>query len=227
MNALWQLNSRAGPATFDFMTWLCIVKKLGAKRVVIDDKVVRTKKFSEDVIRRRIETIIMPAPALARLPCGRGNQGQIFGSYRMADLAALGEFERLKTVLPPKAVRYTVTLRNYHHHAYRNSDQALWRDFADKTGACLIEDFGDKPIDLHERVALYAGATMNLGVTNGPVWMLFLTPYPVTMFDCSANEPLWLQHGIKPGTQLPWARPNQKLVWKRPTMDDLMKAIEP
>jgi len=227
MNALWILSSRTGPATFDFATWLAIVKKRGATRIVLDDKTVRTKKFSEAVVRRRIETIIEPMPALAGLPWQRGNQGQIFGSYRMADLAALGDFDRLKSVLPPKNVRYTVTLRNYHHHAYRNSDEKLWRDFAAKIGAHLIEDFGDKPIDLHERVALYAGAKMNFGVTNGPVWMLFLTPYPVTMFDCSANEPLWLQHGIKPGTQLPWALPHQKLVWKRPTMDDLMKAIEP
>lgn len=226
MNALWQLDSREGPATFDFSTWLCIVKKRGAKHIVLYDKVVRTKKFPEDVIRRRIETIIMPMPALAGLPCSRGNQGVTFGSYRMSELAKLGEFDRLKTVLPPKTARYTVTLRNYHHHSYRNSDEKLWRDFADKIGARVIPDFVDEPIHLHERVALYAGAEMNFGVTNGPLWMLFLTPYPVTMFDCMINAPLWLQHGIKTGTQLPWALPGQTLVWKRPNcMDDLMAAV--
>lgn len=225
MNALWQLNTRAGPPTFDFFTWLPIVKKRGAKRVVIYDNVVRTKKFSEEVTRRRIETIILPGPALAGLPWSRGNQGEIIGSYRMSELAALGEFERLKTVLPPKNVRYTVTLRNYGHRPNRNSDQNLWREFAEQIGAHVIEDFADKPIHLHERMALYAGAEMNFGVTNGPVWMLFMTPYPVTMFDCAINAPLWEEHGIKPGSQLPWALSNQKLVWKRPTMDDLLAAV--
>jgi hypothetical protein len=226
MNALWMLSSRSGPATFDFATWLAIVKKHGATRIVIDDKFVRTKKFPEHVIRRRIETIIEPMPALAGLPWARGNQGQIFGSYLMSDLAALGEFERLKTVLPPKAVRYTVTLRNYHHHAYRNSDEKLWREFAKRIGARVIPDFADEPIHLHERMALYAGARMNFGVTNGPLWMIFLSPYPVAMYGCGINAPLWLQHGIKPGTQLPWALPNQRLIWEAPTMDSLMKAIE-
>ena len=225
MNALWQLDSRAGPATFDFSTWLVNVKKRGAKRIVIYDRVVRTKKFPEDVIRRRVETIIMPMPALAGLPCSRGDQGVIIGTYRMNELAALGEFERLQSVLPPKSERYTVTLRNYPHRANRNSDEKLWRDFAKNIGARLIPDFVDEPIHLHERMALYAGAEMNFGVTNGPVWMLFLSPYPVTMFDCSINAPLWLEHGIKEGRQLPWALPHQRLVWKRPTMDDLMAAV--
>lgn len=225
MNALWQLNSRAGPATFDFSTWLSIVKKLGAKRIVIDDKYVRTDKFPENVVRKRIETIIIPMTVMAGLPWHRGNHGIAVGSYTMSELAKLGEFDRLKTVLPPKQVNYTVTLRNCKHRSYRNSDERLWRDFADKIGARVIPDFVDESIDLHERVALYAGAKMNFGVTNGPVWMLFLTPYPVTMFDCSATAPLWQQHGIKPGSQLPWALPNQKLIWEKPTIDDLMAAV--
>lgn len=226
MNALWQLNSRAGPATFDFFTWLVNVKKRGAKRIIVSDRVVRTKKFPEHVIRQRIASIVMPGPALAGLPVDRGEHGIVIGSYRMNELASLGKFERLRSVLPPRPVRYTVTLRNYGHRAYRNSDQAVWREFAARIGAVVIEDYEDKPIHLYERVALYAGAEMNFGVTNGPIWLLFLSPYPVTMFDCDVNAPLWQEHGIKPGSQLPWALPNQKLVWKRPTIDDLMAAVQ-
>jgi hypothetical protein len=105
MNVLWQLNSRRGPATFDFSTWLVIVKKRGAKRIIIDDKFVRTKKFPEWVIRKRIETIILPMPAFAGLPWQRGNQGIIIGSYLMSEVMKLGSFDRLKTVLPPKSER--------------------------------------------------------------------------------------------------------------------------
>lgn len=225
MNALWQMGTRQGPPTFDFSTWLCIVKKRGAKRIVIDDKTLRASKFPERVVRKRIESIILPMIAFAGLPWHRGNQGINLGTYVMADLARLGDFERLKTVLPPKGERYTVTLRNYGHRSYRNSDEKLWRDFADKIGARVIPDYADEPIDLHERLALYAGATMNFGVTNGPVWMLFLTPYPVAMFDCSATAPLWQEHGIKPGSQLPWALPGQRMIWEKPTMDDLLAAV--
>ena len=159
------------------------------------------------------------------MPVERGSRGACLGSYQMSDLAKLRDWERLKTVLPPRQVRYTVTLRNYTHRPYRNSDEALWREFAERIGALVIEDFFDQPISLHERVALYAGAEMNFGVTNGPMWLLFLTPYPVTMFDCNATAPLWAQHGIEPGTQLPWALPGQRLVWEHPTIDDLMAAV--
>ena len=227
MNALWSLRSREAPATFDFYNWLVIAKKLGAQRIIIDDEVVRTTKFPEAVMRQRIESIIMPGPALAGLPVERGSEGDMrVGSYRMSEMAKLGEFDRLKTVLPPKNARYTVTLRNYHHHSYRNSDEKLWRDFAQKIGARVIPDFADEPIHLHERMALYAGAEMNFGVTNGPLWALFVTPYPVVMVDCNVNAPLWQQHGIMPGTQLPWSLPGQKLVWERPTMDLLMAELE-
>lgn len=225
MNALWRCDLRSGPATFDFATWLVHVKKRGATRIVVSDKIVRTTKFPEEVMRQRIESIILPMPALAGLPVERGEHGDEIGSYRMSDLVALGDFYRLKTVLPPGTERYTVTLRNYPHNAYRNSDEDLWREFAAKIGARVIEDFADEPIGLHERVALYAGAEMNFGVTNGPVWLLFLTPYPVTMFDCLVNAPLWQAHGIQPWTQLPWALPHQKLVWHCPTMSDLLAAV--
>jgi len=46
----------------------------------------------------------------------------------------------------------------------------------------VIDDYYAKPIHLHDRFALYAGAKMNFGVCNGPVFTLSLTEYPVAMF---------------------------------------------
>ena len=178
-------------------------------------------------MRQRIESIIMPGPALAGLPVERGSEGDMrVGSYRMSEMAKLGEFDRLKTVLPPKNARYTVTLRNYHHHLIVIPMKSCGGTLRRRLVLVVIPDFADEPIHLHERMALYAGAEMNFGVTNGPLWALFVTPYPVVMVDCNVNAPLWQQHGIMPGTQLPWSLPGQKLVWERPTMDLLMAELE-
>jgi hypothetical protein len=56
--------------------------------------------------------------------------------------------------------------------------------------------------------------------------MLMVTDYPVMMWDCSTNPHGFASHGIPEGGQIPWARANQRLVWKRPTMKDLMAAVE-
>jgi hypothetical protein len=224
-DALWPMATRQGPPTFDFFNWLVDVKKWGVDRVVIDDEIVRTAKFPETIVRQRIESIIWPGPALAKLPVVRGKKGMTIGNRKM-DRLLHGKFPRLTSVLPPrKDYRYTVTLRNYQHHPGRNSDLELWRMFAKEIGAYVFEDFADQPIHLHDRVAICAGAEMNFGVTNGPVWLLFLTPYPVTMFDCAINASGFNTQHVPTGGQPPWALPNQRLVWERPTMDNLLAAV--
>ena len=73
---------------------------------------------------------------------------------------------------------------------------------------------------IHDRMALYAGAEMNFGVTNGPMGMLYLTDYPYTVFDCLTNAKGFASHGIAVGGQIPWANDNQRLVWdKQDTLD--------
>lgn len=70
-----------------------------------------------------------------------------------------------------------------------------------------------------ERAGLYGGAVMNLGLANGPLWFAWFMGVPVLIFvRLWENEPCagrnaYRNAGFEPGTQLPNARPGQRLVW--------------
>ena len=87
---------------------------------------------------------------------------------------------------------------------YRNSNQAAWRQFACEIGALVIEDYDDRPIHLHERVALYAGAEMNLGVSCGPMFLCSVTEYPCMIFNWGCQRPFLEKIGLRYGEQMPW-----------------------
>lgn len=220
VKARYNLNSKDCPATFDFYYWAVSARSRGATEIVIDDHEVRITKYPEDVVRKRIETIIIAGMSLIGLPWRIGTEGDLVGTHWSQFLDP--DFKRLISPLRPKKVRYTVTLRNIAHSGYRNSDIPLWREFAAHIGAHVIEDAEEHPTPLLERVALYAGAEMNFGVVNGPISLLFLTPYPVTMFDCGANPAGWRAHEVAKGSQWHWALPQQRLVWAKPTMDRML-----
>lgn len=156
--------------------------------------------------------VLKPGCAFAGLPCRSGSDGDDIGSHMLQALHGV-PFRRLQTVKPKGTFRYTVTLRETGHNPHRNSNKQVWLDFAARIGAFVIEDYRVKPMHIHDRMALYAGAEMNFGVTNGPMGMLYLTDYPYTVFDCLTNVKGFAAHDIQIGGQVPWAKPNQRLVW--------------
>jgi hypothetical protein len=118
-----------------------------------------------------------------------------------------------------------VTIRESFWNQHKNS-QPVWRKFADRIGARVIEDHSRTKIGLHERMALYAGAEMNFGVPNGPFSILWWTDYPMTMLcDPVITGPDWKRQEVMVGSQVPWLLPNQRLVWAEPTMDSLMAQV--
>jgi hypothetical protein len=212
-------------ASFDFFTWLVHVQRLGADEIVFDTRRFRTTKWDAAEARRRYETIIKPGMALAGMSWREGTDGRAVGTHHLGDLARLGGFRRLRSVKPPLAVRYTVTLRRNAHNPHRNSKESIWREFAAEIDALVIDDYAVRPIDLLDRVALYAGAEMNFGVTNGPLALLFLTDYPYMMFDCISNPKGFAGHGIALRGQVPWAGPDQLLVWEKQKLKFLRRAF--
>lgn len=214
-------------ASFDFFTWLVHVQSLGATEIVLDTTKFRLSKWDIDEAWKRYHSVIEEGSALAGLPSREGTDGEVFGSHNLKDIAALPTFNRLRTVLPKKNARYTVTLRRSTHNPHRNSDEPVWREFAKLIGALVIEDYSVVPIHLYERVALYAGAEMNFGVTNGPLALLYLTNYPFMMFDCISSKKGFAGHGIKKWTQLPWASKDQILVWdQKPKLNEIVNKFE-
>jgi hypothetical protein len=217
-------------ASFDFYNWLVLAKAGGARSVVFRASRVKTNKWSHDDVLRRFRTILEPGPALAGLPSSVGEEGRMDRQPSMAVLVRRCRegmrVEKLKSVLPAGTARYTVTLRTGQRREERNSNEAAWRTFAAEIGAVVIEDYDVKPIGLHERVALYDGAEMNFGVTNGPMHLCSLTSYPLAMFACNHAAGAFANCGMAFGEQYPWAGPGQHLVWESDTLDNLRRWFE-
>lgn len=227
MLAKYDLAMASHPATFDFFTWLVVVQSMGATKIALaNTRAPHCKHGTPFEAFQRIDSIIKPGIAFAGLPWVESDEGEmLFETIHMT--AVPNNFQRLKSVLPPRDVQYTVTLRNMNRKPVRNSNIVVWREFAKKIGAYLIDDWSVKKIDLHKRMALYAGAKMNFGVCNGPLAMLFLTDYPVMMCSCAIKMKHWHQHGIKRNDQVRWARSNQMLSWDEDvSIDCLMEKFK-
>jgi len=222
--------------TYDFFNWLTHVRVLGATQITFStsSKLLMRKKWPRKETFDRLDNFMLPGPALAGLPARLGDDGdRVIGSHLMADLwrdvqASGVEMPRLRSVLEPvvSRSRYTVTIRDTFWEPQKNS-APVWRKFANRIGARVIDDTSRVKIGLHQRVAIYAGAEMNFGVPNGPFSMLWWTPYSMTMFcDPVLNGPDWKRQDTEIGGQVPWMLPGQRMVWATATMDRLMEEFE-
>jgi len=221
-------------STYDFVNWLAHVKVLGATEIVFQTYPMRSTKWPVKEAMARFENYIKPMPSLFDLPYREGTDGDgKIGSTQVYDLQA--DLERLGVELPrmraPMGVggpyRYTVTIRETFHNPFKNSDRALWHRFAKEIGAHVIEDTSRTSITLYERCCLYAGAHMNFGVPNGPLCMLYYTPWPFRIFaDPVVSAKSYGGHRIKIGGQVPWLLPDQRIVWEKATFDNLMAEFE-
>lgn len=146
----------------------------------------------------------------------------------------------------------TITLREAESWPHRNSNMPAWLAFAEllsDRGETVIfvrdthkahEPLGNWPTspmasrELPYRMSLYQSAKANLFVSNGPAvlgifgdrpYLQFIEimaddhPYPVN------TEKFWREHqGIAVGEQWPWARPDQRIVWKKDEYDTIVEA---
>mgnify|MGYP001607822868 CR=1 FL=1 len=212
-------------AGFDFYPWLVMQVQEGATEIVFNKQSPKMDKYPMDQVLRRFESIIRPGPALAGLPYSFGTVGAQLAPFHQKDLVARCyagiPVPRLKSVLPSGKERYTVTLRNIKRNPTRNSIEADWREFAAEIGARVIPDYEDEPIHLHERMALYAGAEMNLFVSNGPVMLCFLSDCPAMGFDL--NQSNLGKLGVRDG-QYPWLLPDRhRQIHETATLDVIRK----
>ena len=216
--------------SFDFFGWLVQAKAAGASEITFD-----LSNFERDAKRdRRITSILAPGPALADLSWRLGGDGDrmALGSSRMGALVRFAQdnpsFERLRSYLPPnRRFAYTVTLRRQANESYRNSNNEAWLAFASEIGALVIADYDDDPLDLHTRMALYAGARLNLGVACGPLMLCSLTDYPVLMLAWGkGSQHLVLQkYGIPRGGRAPWCRDYQWALWDDDDLESIRRAF--
>jgi hypothetical protein len=218
--------------SFDFYGWLVRVKALGATEITFDTSAQMVSLYAPEVVRRRFETIIAPGPSLLGLPSREGIDGERLGvgCSRLGHLvkaAKANPLPRLKSVWPPGHSRYTVTLRQQRRKSpYRNSNKPAWLTFAHEIGALIIEDYDVVPICIHERMAAYAGAEMNFGVSNGPMVLCGLSPYPCMSFCWgrgSDQREVLRKYGMPFGTNAPWCGPDQYTLWDDDDLDTIRR----
>ena len=212
------------PATYDFLTWVCNAKTLGATEVVFDvSKGFQKKKFSAGIARQMYENVLQPACELWGLPHSEGTNGDSTPGYFFSDL--IETFENHGRIAGPQwpgelNVDYTITIRDSIRNQHRNSNRAAWVRVADEISARIIDDAYTAPIDLKYRYCMYASAKMNFFVTNGPMVLCAYSDAPYIMF---AKEPMVQQSWTgSRGFQFPWANENQRIAWRDDTYENII-----
>lgn len=147
----------------------------------------------------------------------------------------------------------TITLREATHWPHRNSNLGAWLRLASDLRAAgervvFIRDterafeplgnFETDPlasVDLVHRMARYETAKANLFIGNGPATLGVFSDKPWLQFvaledDDSGYLPntakFWRDnHGIEPGGQYPWSRPDQRLVWAPDSYEQILTAF--
>lgn len=152
----------------------------------------------------------------------------------------------------PDSEYITFTLREAEHHPLRNSRTDDWEEAAkilrERCGwrVIMIRDatvaLGDVPgievdnraaHDLTRRAELYASAALNVGISNGPMWMSIFMDAPTLMLRPTTNEAggcyddvFYARCGLHRGEQLPTSPSHQRLVWEEDYQDNIVRAVE-
>ena len=226
--ALYDLSNR--PATFDIFTFLALASTCGARHVRFVLGGWKKKNYSVESAQRRFESIVEPAVALYGMDYSIGERAGVEYSHMIDKLLIAhrehGSINKMRFTVEPKQY-VTVTLRKSRTTA-RDSNEAEWLSFAKRHKAIVIRDYDERPLELADRVKLYAGARMNFFVNNGPAILGILSeiPYLIMRYigdaECVMASPEQMAKlGITPGFQYPWANEYQRLSYLPDTAENI------
>lgn len=217
---------------------------------------------SLDERRALLEQVLLPLcrmlPSSAAATCGRAPEGAwAAGEYGVglpAILRALRAGSRPLRFPGPSSARarrlVTFTLREAAHHPLRNSRVIEWLAAAGelerlgynvvfiRDARCAderVEHFTcatQAAADLYRRAELYSQAALNVGISNGPMWMSIFMDAPTLMLRPTTNaaggcydDSFFRRHGLAPGSQLPTSPAYQRLVWEDDLRDNIVRAV--
>lgn len=147
----------------------------------------------------------------------------------------------------------TLTLREADHWPLRNSKVREWIRAAEdlaRSGweVVIVPDTArssaelevdgvrvdcEAAVSLSKRAALYSWAALNVGISNGPMWMSIFMDAPTLMLRPATNEAggcydyaFHAKCGLPRGSQLPTSPPHQRLVWEDDTCENIVRAVE-
>lgn len=225
---LYDLANR--PASFDFVTCLSTAIAHDIKHVRFVMGQWKPKNYSD--APERFRSIVEPAVALFGLTYSIGERrGLEISHFLNICVEAYKENGHIGKIATPRArgEYVTVTMRNS-RTPDRNSKGREWDKFREKCDrkCILIPDYADRPLDLVDRMRLYAGAYMNLMVINGPLTLCIHSDAPYismrtigTPNSFSTSPNFMARIGITPGFQFPWANRNQRLSYLDDTYENI------
>lgn len=246
MKAIYDLTKM--PTTFDFAAWCVIAKTAGCDHVhFIADGPIASKKYPKDIAWRRWANICLPMCKLAGMEFSVGGheEGREF-TYAYGHVEQvykhIGRIAKLQSVYDHGDSGYiTITLRESFRNTYRNSNKEAWNRFAEylkKRGkrVMVLHDCESAPLNLEYRMALYCGAEMNLGASNGPMALCHFSDAPYITLNMAPKRPegergydlekLMTSGGFPFGSQFSFRNADQILVWKPDTYENIVEAYE-
>lgn len=153
----------------------------------------------------------------------------------------------LDLVVPYKGC-VTVTLRETYNEE-RNSNIEAWLKFYEhyrgSENIVFIRDtekanlpfpaptLPAASLDMDVRLALYDVASMNMGVTTGPMGLTYMCPrrpyllYKMWVPKYPANGARLYDWGFPPGSQFPWRSARQEVIWDNDDADVLIRTFAP
>ena len=246
MNAIYDLSKM--PTTFDFAAWLVIARTHGCTNVhFVTDKPMPEYKYPPVVSWARFGNMLAPMCELAGMTFTTGTKikgqefwylaGNVEKTYRK-----FGRIEKLKPVIKPRKTRYvTITMRDSFRNQYRNSNEIAWKKFeaylrAKGREVIVIPECESTPMPISWRLTTYCGADMNLGASGGPMWFCHFSDAPCIILNMVPKRPkgeegydleeLMASSGFPFGSQFSFRTPQQKLIWKPDTFENIVEAYE-
>lgn len=231
MIGLYNLANR--PATFDIAQFCAVAGAYGVDHVRFVLGAWKKKNYTIAQAEERFRSIVEPMPALFGMTYSIGEpEGVEFDHMISTVIRAYQKQGTLGHIAYPCEDKgyVTVTLRNS-RTPERNTKDDEWKKFAARCDreVIILPDYDDKPLSLRERMALYAGAHLNLMINNGPGALCAYSDAPfisMRTIGCerSMSAAPWFMErmGITPGFQFPWSKPNQRLSY----LDDTLENIE-
>ncbi len=178
---------------------------------------------------------------------------QITSSHSMARVIAAwkkcGYRYKLHTAttmspLPIYKEYITITLRNSFRDAFKNTNVAVWEEFAirvqeeGKHEVIMLPDNESDRLEnqdlvknINDRFWLYENAAMNFGTNNGPMVLCMYSnaPYMLVNFmtEGSASRAHLIAVQITPNAQLPFANVDQRICWDHvETIEDIWEVYQ-
>lgn len=227
---LYDLSNR--PASFDFVTCLAAAIPYGVKHVRFVYGGWKKKNYTLRQAEQRWESIVRPASALFGIDHSIGERKGFeyphILRFATETYKKVGRIGKINWPRVPKDY-VTLTLRKS-RNPERDSNETeslAWAAACDRK-VIVIQDWDVNPIDLEDRMTLYANAYMNIMVINGPITLCIHSDAPyicMRTIGCersgSTSPKSSEANGIYPGFQFPWAHSRQRMSYLTDTADNI------